>query len=70
MKIQDRTDNSVICNVHPLLADEVLQRCGGDKYRLQWISPFQAVVWNPGQHHDIEKLRRAAGDAWVPWNRK
>jgi hypothetical protein len=45
-KISDRTDSRVIANVHPLVAHAVTEISGGDKYRIEYVSAFCAIVHN------------------------
>lgn len=51
MQISDRADNRVIADVHPMLAAEVLKLANGDKTRIVWITPYEAIVRNRFSFH-------------------
>lgn len=46
MRIQDRASNRVVADVHPLVAAEAARISGGNKLRLQYVSPYAVIVWN------------------------
>lgn len=46
MRIQDRTSNRVIVDVHPLIAQEALARSNGDKTRVVANDPFAVLIVN------------------------
>lgn len=50
-KIQDRTENNVVCSVHPLVAEKTLELCDGDKTRVFWISPYETLIVNSGRKY-------------------
>lgn len=51
MQISDRANNRVIADVHPMLAAEVLKLANGDKTRIVWITPYEAIVRNRFSFH-------------------
>ena len=62
-KISDRVDTAVIADAHPLLACTVLQLSNGDKYRVEAVSAFCAIVHNGSASGAIVKRH---GGTWPP----
>lgn len=46
MKIQDITENRVISNVHPLIAEAALKLSDSNKYRIEYVDRFTVIIWN------------------------
>jgi hypothetical protein len=63
-RISDRVWTSrVISDVHPLLASAVTEISRGDKYRVEYVSSFCAIVHN-GSAFSAAMARR--GITWPP----